>query len=233
MLAAHDVSGDAVFLSRAEELADRLMQAFNSTTGRLLRRCCHRCHHAAVDAHASYTTTTPGIPYNFVRLPTVHTGRTTAVGTASLAELGTFGLEFETLSKRTGRPEFAAASRLIYTTLNTSNPGMVMVPHMSSCTGIPTRDPSQGLLPVRINRRTGKAFSSRVQLTVGAMADSYYEYLLKTWLVTDKQDPLYLDMWIRAMDEMLDKLLFTSPSGDMVYLGEIKHTMYGFVLAVL
>lgn len=65
-----------------------------------------------------------------------------------------------------------------------------------------------------------------MQLTVGAMADSYYEYLLKTWLVTDKQDPLYLDMWIRAMDEMLDKLLFSTPSGDMMYLGEIKHTMY-------
>ena len=82
------------------------------------------------------------------------------------------------------------------------------------------------MLPVRINRRTGKAFTSRVQLTVGAMADSYYEYLLKTWLVNEKQDTMYVDMWVRAMDEMLDKLLFTSPSGDFVYLGEIKHSMY-------
>ena len=97
---------------------------------------------------------------------------------------------------------------------------------ISKSHGLTHQHTPQGLLPVRINRRTGKAFSSRVQLTVGAMADSYYEYLLKTWLVTDKKDPLYLDMWIRAMDEMLDKLLFTTPSGDMVYLGEIKHTMY-------
>ena len=44
----------------------------------------------------------------------------------------------------------------------------------------------QGLLPVWINRSSGK-FQGRELLTVGAMADSYYEYLLKTWLYTRKQ----------------------------------------------
>ncbi len=33
LLSAHDVSGDPVFLDKAEQLADRLLQAFNSTTG--------------------------------------------------------------------------------------------------------------------------------------------------------------------------------------------------------
>ncbi len=94
----------------------------------------------------------------------------------------------------------------------------------------PTIPPPQGLLPVRINRRTGKAFATRVQLTMGAMADSYYEYLLKTWLIMDKEDDMYRDMWIRAMDEMLDKLLFSTPGGELVYLGEIKHSMYGWGL---
>ena len=41
-------------------------------------------------------------------------------------------------------------------------------------------------MPVWINRSTGK-FQGRELLTVGAMADSYYEYLLKTWLYTRKQ----------------------------------------------
>ena len=44
----------------------------------------------------------------------------------------------------------------------------------------------QGLMPVWINRSSGK-FQGRELLTVGAMADSYYEYLLKTWLYTRKQ----------------------------------------------
>ena len=41
-------------------------------------------------------------------------------------------------------------------------------------------------MPVWINRASGK-FQGRELLTVGAMADSYYEYLLKTWLYTRKQ----------------------------------------------
>ena len=45
---------------------------------------------------------------------------------------------------------------------------------------------AQGLIPVWINRASGK-FQGRELLTVGAMADSYHEYLLKTWLYTRKQ----------------------------------------------
>lgn len=43
----------------------------------------------------------------------------------------------------------------------------------------------QGLLPERIDRRTGQAASDRV--SIGAGSDSTYEYLLKYWLLTDKQ----------------------------------------------
>lgn len=37
------------------------------------------------------------------------------------------------------------------------------------------------------------------------------------------QDDLYLSMWIRAMDDMAARLLFTTPSGELTYVGEIKH----------
>lgn len=44
----------------------------------------------------------------------------------------------------------------------------------------------QGLLPVWISRNSGKFTANKI-LTVGAMADSYYEYLLKVWLLKRKQ----------------------------------------------
>ena len=46
-----------------------------------------------------------------------------------------------------------------------------------------------GLLPIRLNRNKGK-WSSMKTFTLGAMADSYYEYLLKMWLL--KQQKVHL-----------------------------------------
>ena len=44
----------------------------------------------------------------------------------------------------------------------------------------------QGLLPVWFNRRQG-TYSKSNLYTVGAMADSFFEYLLKLWLLHQKQ----------------------------------------------
>ena len=45
---------------------------------------------------------------------------------------------------------------------------------------------AQAMLPIWFNRRQGKISGSN-QYTVGAMADSYFEYLLKMWLLHQKQ----------------------------------------------
>ena len=44
----------------------------------------------------------------------------------------------------------------------------------------------QGLFPVWISRTSGR-FTVNQILTVGAMGDSFYEYLLKVWLLLRKQ----------------------------------------------
>ena len=45
---------------------------------------------------------------------------------------------------------------------------------------------SQGMFPVWISRTSGR-FTNNQILTVGAMGDSFYEYLLKVWLLLRKQ----------------------------------------------
>ena len=45
-----------------------------------------------------------------------------------------------------------------------------------------------------INAQTGH-FNGGSTITLGARADSYYEYLLKQWLLTGKREKFYLDIY--------------------------------------
>lgn len=77
----------------------------------------------------------------------------------------------------------------------------------------------QGLVPLYINLETGTASSG--QVGVGALADSYYEYLLKVWVLKGRTDEMYRGMWVRAMDEVLKRLVGTSSDG-LQYVGDIN-----------
>ena len=57
---------------------------------------------------------------------------------------------------------------------------------MCACRWLDDKFPGQGLLPTRLNRNRG-TFTPMKTYTVGAMADSYYEYLLKMWLFKQPQ----------------------------------------------
>ena len=54
---------------------------------------------------------------------------------------------------------------------------------------------------------------------MGRNSDSYYEYLLKTWLLTGKKDRRYKRMYNEAVEGITKHLLKRSPSG-LLYTGE-------------
>ena len=54
------------------------------------------------------------------------------------------------------------------------------------CRWLNEQFPDMGMLPIRLNRNKGK-WSSMKTYTMGAMADSYYEYLLKMWLLKQQK----------------------------------------------
>ena len=70
-----------------------------------------------------------------------------------------------------------------------------------------------------INLETGAGTGS--QIAMGALSDSYYEYLLKVWVLKGRTDEMYRAMWVRAMDEMLERLVGTSSDG-LQYVGDIN-----------
>ena len=75
LLSAYELDGDSRFLSLAEDLAKRLMKAFNSPTG---------------------------MPYRYVNLKT----GATSGPVSNPAEIGTYLVEYGTLSRHTGNPVY-------------------------------------------------------------------------------------------------------------------------------
>ncbi|MEK6279607.1 MAG: glycoside hydrolase family 47 protein [Acidobacteriota bacterium] len=120
-----------------------------------------------------------GIPYRYVNLKT---GKVRGEKT-NPAEAGTLLIEFGTLAKLTRRPVFYdKAKRALVETYKRRSP--------------------IGLVGTWINVQTGQWTDTDSHVS-GAI-DSYYEYLLKCWLLFDDQDcrQMWLDS-IKAIDQYL------------------------------
>ena len=173
LLAAYYLSYDQIFLTKAEEVAELLLPAFNTPTG---------------------------IPYALLN-PT--TGKVKNWGWASggssiLSEYGTMHLEFATLTHLTGKMKYLEKVLKIREFLNNA-------------------DKPNGLYPNYVNPKTG-AWGQR-HVSIGALGDSFYEYLLKTWLLTKKTDTVARQMYDNAI-EAVEKYLMAKSFSGLTYLGE-------------
>jgi mannosyl-oligosaccharide alpha-1,2-mannosidase len=66
-----------------------------------------------------------------------------------------------------------------------------------------------------------RGFPSRI--TFGSNGDSYYEYLLKQWLLTDKTDDNLKHQYELAIDSMISKMLGRSKPSGWMFLGELSY----------
>jgi mannosidase alpha-like ER degradation enhancer 2 len=104
-----------------------------------------------------------GMPYMYVNLKT---GKTRGAE-SNPAEIGTLLLEFGTLSKLSGKPIYYDKAKRALTELY-------------------SRRSAIGLVGSTINVETGKWIDTTSHISGGI--DSYYEYLLKSWLLFDDKD---------------------------------------------
>jgi glycosyl hydrolase family 47 len=104
-----------------------------------------------------------GMPYMYVNLKT---GKTRGAE-SNPAEIGTLLLEFGTLSKLVGKPIYYEKAKRAVVELY-------------------SRRSSLGLVGSAINVETGKWIDTTSH--IGGGIDSYYEYLLKSWLLFDDKD---------------------------------------------
>eukprot|EP00794_Sanderia_malayensis_P000195 gene195-809_t len=113
-------------------------------------------------------------------------------GQSILAEFGTLHLEFTYLSHITGDPIYAQKVNRIREVMRSSNK-------------------PNGLYPNYMDPRSGTWGQEHVSL--GALGDSFYEYLLKSWLQTGKTDLGARKMYDEAMKAIEPALIKKSASG--------------------
>ncbi|KAL2017901.1 hypothetical protein VTK56DRAFT_1557 [Thermocarpiscus australiensis] len=113
-------------------------------------------------------------------------------GASSTAETTTLQLEFKYLAKLTGEKEFWDKAERV----------MQLVDDNGA---------QDGLVPIFIYATTGKFQGQNIRL--GSRGDSYYEYLIKQYLQTNKKEPVYQEMWREALQGVRKHLVtYTEPS---------------------
>lgn len=114
-------------------------------------------------------------------------------GASSTAEATTLQLEFKYLAKLTGEKDFWDKAEKVMQIVDNNG----------------VRD---GLVPIYLYATDGTFRGQNIRL--GSRGDSYYEYLIKQYLQTSKQEPIYLEMWDEALQGVRKHLVtYTKPSG--------------------
>ncbi|PVU99670.1 hypothetical protein BB560_005467 [Smittium megazygosporum] len=107
----------------------------------------------------------------------------------NIAEAGTLQLEFQRLSNLTGNREYYKKSQKVIDLLDEME------------------KPIPGLYPRMIDIRGMRLYG---EISMGAMADSFYEYLLKLYLMYNKNGEQYRRMYEESIDSMKEHMVFKS-----------------------
>jgi mannosyl-oligosaccharide alpha-1,2-mannosidase len=148
-----------------------------------------------------------GIPYASVNLKTLagivsHDDG----GASSTAEAATLQLELKYLSKLTGEAFYWKKAENVIKVIDDN--GM-----------------EDGLLPIYIYAHDGHFRGNNIRL--GSRGDSYYEYLIKQYLQTSKEEPIYKELWDEALAGIRKNLITYSEPSQFTVLAERPDGLHG------
>ncbi|KAF7732164.1 mannosyl-oligosaccharide alpha-1,2-mannosidase [Apophysomyces ossiformis] len=143
-----------------------------------------------------------GVPYPMVTLSTGMAFKRETV--SSTAETTTVQLEFKYLSQITGDPKY-------------KNAAMRVMERFDQL--VRNNETLDGLVPIHISATSGSFIGRLIRL--GSRGDSYYEYLLKQYLQTDKTEKRYREMYDHAVQGIKDHLVAESYPNQLSYIGEL------------
>ncbi|RQM12948.1 hypothetical protein DD237_006507 [Peronospora effusa] len=139
----------------------------------------------------------------------------------SLAEVGSLQLEFKYLARATGYTMLEEqVDRISDLTSLDFYPYVKLFSYTQLAKQVDEKY-TNGLLPVQLSMHDGKVITSKI--TLGANGDSYYEYLLKQWLLSGKKDDKFRTRYITAVDGIMNKLLGKSTPNGLIFVGELVH----------
>ncbi|XP_048876334.1 endoplasmic reticulum mannosyl-oligosaccharide 1,2-alpha-mannosidase isoform X2 [Brienomyrus brachyistius] len=123
---------------------------------------------------------------------------------STVAEVTSIQLEFRELSRLTQDPQFQ----------NAVDEVMKIVHRLDG--------KHDGLVPKFINTNSGQ-FTHRGVFTLGARADSYYEYLLKQWIQSGKKENELVEDYLQAVEGVKKNLLRVTAPRRLTFVGELSH----------
>ncbi|KAF1815406.1 seven-hairpin glycosidase [Eremomyces bilateralis CBS 781.70] len=181
-LPAGTPKNEDLYLEKASDLADRLLGAYESSSG---------------------------VPYASVNLRTSKGILSHADGGASsTAEATSLQLEMKYLAKLTGETHYWETAEKVMQVVDDNGA-------------------EDGLVPIFIYADQGTFRGSNIRL--GSRGDSYYEYLIKQYLQTTNQEPIYLDMWEQALRGIRKHLVTYSFPSNFTLLAERPNGIDGHI----
>lgn len=119
----------------------------------------------------------------------------------SIAEVGSNQLEFRSLGFHTRSRDFVIKSENVHHVMYDVNPNLEV----------------KGLWPIYVNVDTGKS-ARGASITFGALADSFFEYLLKLYIQAGLKELDYLHWYEEAIDGLHNTILQRSAPSGYMYL---------------
>jgi len=148
----------------------------------------------------AFEKTRTGLPCTTISLTSTSCTFASWTGqSAILAEFGTIQLEFKYLAHHTGKQKYWDVAQRI-------------MDHMRKV------DKPHGLFPVFMSPSSGSWSSQKI--TLGALGDSFYEYLIKQWLITNKKETYLREMFDSAMLAIARLLVQRSHPGGHVFIAD-------------
>ncbi|PVZ99807.1 hypothetical protein BB558_004164 [Smittium angustum] len=176
LISAYDLSNDKIFLKKAVEIADILLIAFDQNSG---------------------------IPYK--KIDVNNKKAIYGYGT-SIAEIGSFQLEFMRLYNLTGNIEYHKKSQHVIDFIDKSEV------------------PISGLYPKLVNITSGQLEGI---LTLGGDADSFYEYLLKLYIMHGKNGEQFRRMYEQSVDSIKEHMIYRSNKGSkLIFVSELYESTF-------
>ncbi|KAI1278347.1 glycoside hydrolase family 47 protein [Xylaria sp. FL0933] len=121
-------------------------------------------------------------------------------GSSSTAEAGTLQLEMKYLSYLTGNITYWSKAEMAMKALASNHA-------------------KDGLVPIFVHPDSGRFTSKEIRL--GSRGDSYYEYLVKQFLQTSGQEPVYQEMWEEALKGIQKHLITTTKYSSLKFVAEL------------
>ncbi|KAJ3498804.1 hypothetical protein NMY22_g19569 [Coprinellus aureogranulatus] len=141
-----------------------------------------------------------GLPFFAVNTKTGQTKKGWA-GDHLWAETASNQMEYKYLAHVTGRKEyFAKTDSVLQKMYNTTL--------------------SIGLFPSKWDSNNGSPANEHY--SVGAFADSAYEYMLKQWLLSSRSEPQALELYLNSTNAIIENLLFITPKRHLLYVTDIN-----------